>query len=533
MNGSHGVQTLHGAIASWARSNPGSTAIAAPGRRPLSYEALDRQVRLLGARLRGAGLRRGDRVAVAIPNGPELAVALLGASSAAACVPLNLASTAPELSSLYRELEIRALLTTEGDDQAAALAARSAGIQLIRCEIDPGAPAGALAPDAGATGAAEVPDAMSGDDVACALQTSGTTARPKMLPWTHRNLVAFGMDIARRLSLRPDDVSLNVMPLFHSHGLFVSVIGAVMAGGAVACTPGFVFAPEFFSWLEECRPTWYTAVPTVHEAILAHAADNADVLARHRLRFIRSASSSLAPKNKERLEATFGVPLVETYGLTEVVGWLSCTGLPGQPGKPRSVGQPGPEVAIMNDRGALLPPGQVGEIVVRGETRAVPYLGEPLRLVDGWYRTGDAGLLDGDGFLFITGRLKEMINRGGEKISPQEVDDALLRHPGVAAAVSFGVAAPAIGEEVEAAVVLGEGVRATSAELREFVAAHLAPFKVPRRIFLVKELPKGATGKLRRTEVATLLRGNDDKRPAGDTPQGGLGPGDSVQGDPG
>jgi acyl-CoA synthetase (AMP-forming)/AMP-acid ligase II len=299
------------------------------------------------------------------------------------------------------------------------------------------------------------------------------------------------------------------MPLFHIHGLMAATLASLAAGAQVSCTPGFN-ALRFFGWLDEVRPTWYTAVPTMHQAILARAERNREILARSRLRLIRSSSASLPPQVMAELEAAFGAPVIESYGMTEAAHQMASSPLPPRPRKPGLVGvAAGPEVAIMDEAGALLPAGTIGEVVIRGPNVTPGYESNPeanfRAFTHGWFRTGDQGVLDEDGYLRLTGRLKELINRGGEKIAPLEVDEILMDHPAVLQVVTFGMPHPMLGEEVAAAVVLRDGHAATERELRDFAAARLADFKVPRRVVVVPEIPKGATGKLQRIGLAARL----------------------------
>jgi acyl-CoA synthetase (AMP-forming)/AMP-acid ligase II len=299
------------------------------------------------------------------------------------------------------------------------------------------------------------------------------------------------------------------MPLFHIHGLMAGLLAPLAAGSRVFCTTGFN-ALRFFAWMGEARPTWYTAVPTMHQAILSRAAPNGEVIASNPLRFIRSSSSSLPPQLIQELEATFGAPLIESYGMTEASHQMASNPLP--PGKrvPGTVGvAAGPEVAIMDERGDLLPPGRTGEIVIRGENVTLGYENNPeanaAAFTHGWFRTGDQGVMSEDGYLSITGRLKEIINRGGEKISARVVDEVLMDHPAIEQVVTFAVPHVKLGEDVAAAVVLREGASLTEKEVREFAARRLADFKVPRKVLFLPEIPKGATGKLQRIGLAAKL----------------------------
>jgi acyl-CoA synthetase (AMP-forming)/AMP-acid ligase II len=301
---------------------------------------------------------------------------------------------------------------------------------------------------------------------------------------------------------------LNIMPLFHIHGLIAGLLAPLAGGGSVFCTPGFN-ALKFFGWMREARPTWYTAVPTMHQAILARAGGNAAVIRENPLRFVRSSSSSMPPQVIRELEAAFAAPLIEAYGMTEAAHQMTSNPLSGKR-IPGSVGRAaGPEVAIMDAAGALVPAGASGEIVIRGVNVTPGYENNPeanhAAFTNGWFRTGDQGVMDGEGYVSITGRLKEIINRGGEKISPREVDEVLMDHPAVAQVVTFACPHEKLGEDVAAAVVLREGEALDAKQLREFAATRLADFKVPRKILFLSEIPKGPTGKLQRIGLAEKL----------------------------
>jgi acyl-CoA synthetase (AMP-forming)/AMP-acid ligase II len=341
------------------------------------------------------------------------------------------------------------------------------------------------------------------------LHTSGTTSRPKIVPLSGANIAASARNIRTTLALSPADRCLNIMPLFHIHGLIAAVTSSLSAGASIWATPGFN-ALKFFQWLDAVAPTWYTAVPTMHQAILARAPRNPESVEKARLRFIRSSSSSLPPQVMAELEATFRCPVIEAYGMTEATHQMASNPLTPKPRKAGSVGPAaGPEVAIMAADGALLAAGAVGEIVIRGPNVTGGYENNPKANAEafahGWFHTGDQGTMDADGYLRITGRLKEIINRGGEKVSPREVDEVLMDHPAVAQVVTFAMPHRKLGEDVAAAIVLREGSEASERELRDFCAARLADFKVPRKLVFLAEIPKGATGKLQRIGLAEKL----------------------------
>jgi acyl-CoA synthetase (AMP-forming)/AMP-acid ligase II len=489
----------------------GGPAIGAPGRPDLSYAALSAHLDATARQLAGLGVKPGDAVAIVLPNGPEMATAFLAVATAAVAAPLNPAYTVDEFAFYMEDLSAKLLIVQAGVETPARAAAARLGVRMVEVTVAGGAPAGAFTlTEGGAPAPAAAAATRNGpEDVALVLHTSGTTSRPKIVPLTARNVCASGANIAATLELTPADRCLNVMPLFHIHGLIAATLSTMTAGGFISCTPGFN-AMKFFGWMKDIRPTWYTAVPTMHQAILTRADRNADVIKDVPLRFIRSSSASLPLPVFRALEETFHCPVIEAYGMTEASHQMASNLLPPRSRKPGSVGvAAGPEVAIMGDDGALLPRGATGEIVIRGENVTPGYQNNPKanaeNFVNGWFRTGDQGIMDEDGYLTISGRLKEIINRGGEKVSPREVDDVLLEHPAVDQAVTFALPHDKLGEEVAAVIVLKEGATATAAEIRDYAGKTLAGFKVPREIIFVPEIPKGATGKLQRIGLAQKL----------------------------
>jgi oxalate---CoA ligase len=498
-------RTLRGLIAS-ARED--AVAIAAHGAPPLSYAALRALIDRTQRSLNELGIGRGDRVAIVLPNGPEMAAAFLCVASAATSAPLNPAYKQDEFEFYLEDLKAKALIVEAGSESPALRAAEKLGVAVIALTPEPQAGGGAFRLSDSPTGAAARPGPAEPQDIALILHTSGTTARPKIVPLAHANIWTSARNIAASLELSAIDRALNVMPLFHIHGLIAGLSAPLSRGGAVFCTPGFN-ALKFFAEMEEAKPTWYTAVPTMHQAILTRAGRHKEIITRHALRFVRSSSSSLPPTVIGELEAAFRCPVIEAYGMTEATHQMASNPLNGIR-KPGSVGVPaGPEIAIMDEAGQLLSRGETGEVVIRGENVTAAYENNPKAngeaFVNGWFRTGDQGVIDADGYLTLTGRLKEIINRGGEKISPREVDEALMDHPAVLQAVAFAVPHPMLGEDVGAAVVLREGQSATEQELGAFLSERLAAFKTPRKILFLAEIPKGATGKLQRIGLAQKL----------------------------
>ncbi|HKU54137.1 MAG TPA: acyl--CoA ligase [Rhizomicrobium sp.] len=482
-------------------------AIGAPERQALPHRGL----RTLAARtvrdLNGMGIGRNDRVAIVLPNGPEMASAFMTIACGATTAPLNPAYRAEEFDFYLSDLNAKALVILEGMESPALAVAASCDIPVVR--LIPERLAGDFRLEADLSGSPAAPGMAEEDDTALVLHTSGTTSRPKIVPLSHRNVTASAYHIGNTLALREEDVCLNIMPLFHIHGLIAATLSSIAAGSSAVCTPGFN-ALKFFHWFQEENPTWYTAVPTMHQAILSRADRNRDIIAKGRLRLIRSSSSSLPPQVMEALERTFEVPVIEAYGMTEASHQMASNPLPPHPRFAGCVGlAAGPDVAIMDEAGNLLAAGSVGEIVIRGRNVTKGYEANPdanaKAFANGWFRTGDQGVMDEKGYLRLTGRLKELINRGGEKISPLEIDTVIMDHPAVAQVVTFGMPHDKLGEDVAAAVVLREGAACDERELRAFIGQRVADFKVPRKILFLAEIPKGATGKLQRIGLAEKL----------------------------
>jgi acyl-CoA synthetase (AMP-forming)/AMP-acid ligase II/aryl carrier-like protein len=500
---------LSALVGKQARQLPHSPAILAPGREGLSYAGLWEQIRNIGDRLRGLGISPDDRVAVVLPNGPEMATAFLAVASCAACAPLNPAYQAAEFRFYLQDLKARALLLREGDDSPARGVAEELGLTVIELRVDAARPAGCFDLLASEPGMPIQGGPDLGRKTALILHTSGTTSRPKIVPLSHANLAASAMNIAHFLALSGQDRCLNVMPLFHIHGLVGALLSSLAGGGSLICSPGFA-AHHFFGWIGEYQPTWYTAVPTIHQSVISHGAAYRRVAPDHQFRFVRSSSAALPPRTLHEMENLFQAPVIEAYGMTEASHQMASNPLPPAPRKPGSVGVPaGAEIAIMDESGRKLERGQRGEIAIRGAGVTTGYENNPeanaKAYTDGWFRTGDQGYLDDEGYLFITGRLKEIVNRGGEKISPREVDEALLDHPAVAQATAFAVPHATLGEDLAAAVVLRSGEDLSEAELREHLFGKLADFKVPSRIVFLDEIPKGPTGKIQRSSLHEKL----------------------------
>lgn len=485
-------------------------AIAAPEREALTYAAFREHIAQAVATLNKFGIGRNNPVAIVLPNGPDMASAFVAIAAGATTAPLNPAYRQEEFEFYLADLNARLLIVEAGSTTPARAAANKLKIPVAELVSSPDVGAGlfTLSGEAVAIGP-KTRGYAKPDDIALVLHTSGTTSRPKIVPLSHRNICASAAHICESLSLTPEDSCLNIMPLFHIHGLMAAVLSSLCAGASVFCTTGFN-ALKFFTWMKESNPTWYTAVPTMHQAILDRASRNKDVIEQGRLRLIRSSSASLPPQVMKALEDAFHAPVIESYGMTEAAHQMASNPLPPREQRPGSVGlAAGPEVAIMDDAGSLLANGTIGEVVIRGPNVTTGYQNNPeanaKAFTNGWFRTGDQGMIDSDGYLRLTGRLKEIINRGGEKISPREIDEVLMDHPAVHQAVTFAVPHEKLGEDVAAALVLKEKAIATEKEVRDFAKQRLADFKIPRKILILAEIPKGPTGKLQRIGLAEKL----------------------------
>jgi len=483
-------------------------AIAAPGTVPLSYRALRALVEQTIGSLNGFGVGRNDRVAIVLPNGPDMATAFIAIASGATAAPLNPTYKADEFEFYMSDVKAKALVVEAGSNSPAVEVAEKLGMKIIVLNPEHAKGAGAFTLTCDAASGDCQKGYAEPDEIALILHTSGTTSRPKIVPLSQRNVSVSSGNIAETLGFAAKDCGLNIMPLFHIHGLMAGVLAPLSAGGRVFCTSGFN-ALRFFAWMDEAKPTWYTAVPTMHQAILTRAGGNKEIIARNPLRFVRSSSSSMPPQVISEVEKIFGAPLIESYGMTEASHQMASNPLKGAR-KPGAVGiAAGPEVAIMGDSGELLKAGEIGEIVIRGDNVTKGYENNPsanaTAFTNGWFRTGDQGVMDEDRYISLTGRLKEIINRGGEKISPREVDEILMDHPSVQQVVVFAMPHDKLGEEVAAAIVLREGSKTDEKELREFCSQRLAAFKVPRKIVFLEQIPLGATGKLQRIGLAEKL----------------------------
>jgi acyl-CoA synthetase (AMP-forming)/AMP-acid ligase II len=475
----------------------------------ITYGNLREQVRAVSEQLAAAGVRRGDRVATSLTNGLPVIVSFLAAGVAGTAAPLNPAYKEDDFKFYLDDTAAKVfLLPRDGADDAR----RAAGDKVPIITIDMDASGTVTLRDAAGTPLPRTPvnPLPTVDDVALVLHTSGSTGRPKRVPLKHANLSISAQNVAKHYALTTDDVSLCVMPLFHVHGLVASTLATFVSGGTVV-VPAKFSPLSFWRTARDHNVTWYSAVPTLHQLLLARAGDPSDPSRRpagtEKLRFIRSCSASLPPAVMHALESAFGAPVLEAYGMTEAAHQMASNPLPPRQRKPGSVG-PGSDVqiSIMDKAGQHLAVGEAGEVVIKGPNVITGYENNPeanaSSFVDGWFRTGDQGVLDENGYLTLVARIKELINRGGEKISPREIDEVLLTHPSIAEAVCFGVPHGTWGEEVEAAVVLRENASCSDADLIAFCKERMADFKRPKQIHITQAIPRTATGKIQRGVVA-------------------------------
>ena len=469
----------------------------------VTYQGLRDQVAAMADALAAIGIQRGDRVATSLPNGLPAIVSFLAASVAGTAAPLNPGYREEEVSFYLEDTGAKVLLCPADGAAEARSAAAKRGVPVYSLETD----AAGFVRIAGAPGGKTAAE-PSPDDAALILHTSGSTGRPKRVPILHRNLAASTRNIAAHYTLSPADVALCVMPLFHVHGLVASTLSTLLTGGTVV-VPNKFNPLSFWRTVRDTGATWYSAVPTIHNLLLARAGGERPA-GSEGLRFIRSCSAALPPEMMARMEQSFGAPVLEAYGMTEASHQMASNPQPPAPRKPGSVGPgTGVRIAIMDDEGNLLASGERGEVVIQGPNVVAGYENNAeanaKSFTRGWFRTGDQGYLDADDYLLLTGRIKELINRGGEKIGPREIDEVLLSHPSVTEAVAFGFPHPTWGEEVAAAVVMPEPV--SEAAVLAFCKERLADFKCPKKLYVVKTIPRTATGKIQRGEVAKALIG--------------------------
>ena len=478
-------------------------AIVIPEGPTLSYGALSDEIERVAGVLAAAGVKAGRPVSIVLGNNLEFLVSFLAVTRAGAiAAPLNSAYTVDEFKFFMEDADAQLAIVPPGDH-----AGREAAGQLGVPTLD-GSSNGAhvvIARDGSELTLTKDVPPPSPEDVALFLHTSGTTSRPKGVPLTHKNLLTSLDNIKNTYALTPDDVAMVVMPLFHVHGLIGVALSTLNSGGSIV-VPSRFSATTFWRDQASTGATWYSAVPTIHQILLMRADD--DDAPHESFRLIRSCSAALVPAVFKQLEDRFGAPVLEAYGMTEAAHQMSSNLLPPGERVPGSVGMgTGVEIGIMDEAGKMAPLGDRAEVVIKGANVTHGYNNNPEAnaeaFTDGWFRTGDQGIMDAEGRLTLTGRLKELINRAGEKISPLEVDATLLDHPAVAEAVCFAVPDVKYGEVVQAAVVLSGD--ADEAAIQAFCREHLADFKVPERIYIADSLPRTATGKIQRRHVSAAF----------------------------
>ena len=468
----------------------------------LNYKDLKSFIDKISKQLAGNGLSNKDRAAIVLPNGPYMASSFLAISSYMSAAPLNPSYKSEEYEFYLKDLNPKIVLVEKNSENPVVDVAKKLKIEL--CEINP--------EKDGPSGIFNIYEKESEyslpdeNDEALVLHTSGTTSRPKIVPLTNKNIFSSAENISKSLNLSKNDHCLNIMPLFHIHGLIAILASSMKAGASVCASNGFN-AIKFLDMAKSEKITWYSGVPTMHQAILLRARRNLEVAKLLKLRLIRSSSASLPPVVFKDLNDVFSCPVIEAYGMTEATHQMTSNPLPPKQQKAGFVGLPaGPEVCIMNENGEVLNQGDEGEVCIKGENVTLGYdnneEANKTSFTNGWFRTGDQGYFDNEGYLKISGRLKEIINKGGEKISPLEVDNVLMDHPLIDQAVCFGYEDKMLGENIASAIIIKSGEICSENDVLEYAKEKLAKFKIPKKIFFVEEIPKGATGKLQRNVLA-------------------------------
>ncbi len=503
------TETIGDIVRRHARAAPDAPAFVAEGQDPLSYGELVRLMDRVQQRLNAMGYGRGDRIAIVGDSGLALAALVTGIWGCATAAPMNPALTVGEFAIYLQDLKVQAVAVDGKMDTPARAAAKEIGLPILEVDrVDRGVAGMIDIRSTSDPGKTARPGAAQLDDLALVLATSGTTSHSKIVPISHRQLSTKLDRRVKAFGLTASDRCLNLMPLFHGHGLHTALGATLYSGGSLVTLPAFS-EDAFFRLLETLAPTWYTGSYTFHHTICAAAPSHAAAIEKSRLRFMRTGSGHLDPRIADELEVIFRAPVNESYSNTEV-GLICCNPLPPAIRKHGTVGLPVHDgVAIIGPDKQFLAPGQRGEVVVRSADLFTGYENDPAAndqcFIDGWFRTGDEGVLDDDGYLTLTGRIKDIINRGGEKITPSEVDDALMSHPDVQEAASFPVPHPRLGEEIAAVVVLEPNSELSTSDLRAYLLERISGFKIPKQIVFAEEIPKSATRKVQRHQLAEAL----------------------------
>ena len=453
-------------------------------------------------------IEKNEVVAIVSNNGPKAATSFLSIAASATAAPLNPSYKEPEFKFYLEDLKAKILIVDSDSHFEARAAAKNLGIKILEIvERDKPGDITLFENDKEVSQKKFSPNTST--NFALVLHTSGTTSRPKIVPLTVSNILNSANNISKTLRLSNIDRYLNIMPLFHIHGLIAGVLSTFYSGGSIICSNGFdIFS--FFKLIKEFNPTWYSGVPTMHQTILSRAERNEEIINQSNIRFIRSSSASLPIQVLHDLESTFSCPVIEAYGMTEASHQMTSNPMPPEKQKAGFVGKPaGPEVCIMDSQGNKLNTGEDGEVCIRGDNVTNGYENNEeankTAFINGWFRTGDQGHFDDEGYLKISGRLKEIINRGGEKVSPLEVDNILMEHEAVEQVVTFAVKDNLLGEAIGVAIVLKSGIDCNETDIKNYARKHLADFKIPKYIRFLEEIPKGATGKLQRIGLAEKL----------------------------
>ena len=482
--------------------NDNNVALTSENSPPLLYKDLKSFVNKIASQLAGNGISNKDRAAIVLPNGPFMASSFLTLSSYMSAAPLNPSYKTNEYEFYLKDLNPKIVIVEPNSSNEVVGVAKNLNIPVCEMKIKKDDPSG-LFNLFDIESEYQLPEE---NDEGLVLHTSGTTSRPKIVPLTNKNIYSSAENISKSLNLSEVDHCLNIMPLFHIHGLIAILAASIRSGASVCASNGFN-ALKFLELAKSEKITWYSGVPTMHQAILLRAEKNLELAKNLNLRLIRSSSASLPPAVFEKLNSVFGCSVIEAYGMTEATHQMTSNPLPPKKQKPGFVGIPaGPEVCIMNEKDKILDQGETGEVCIKGDNVTLGYDNNPEAnknsFTNGWFRTGDQGYFDQNGYLKISGRLKEIINKGGEKISPLEVDNVLMDHPLIEQAVCFGYEDKMLGEDIAAAIIVKEGKNCSETDVKTYAQEKLAKFKIPKKIFFVNEIPKGATGKLQRNVLA-------------------------------
>ena len=482
--------------------NDNNVALTSENSPPLLYKDLKSFVNKIASQLAGNGISNKDRAAIVLPNGPFMASSFLTLSSYMSAAPLNPSYKTNEYEFYLKDLNPKIVIVEPNSSNEVVGVAKNLNIPVCEIKIKKDDPSG-LFNLFDIESEYQLPEE---NDEGLVLHTSGTTSRPKIVPLTNKNIYSSTENISKSLNLSEADHCLNIMPLFHIHGLIAILAASIRSGASICASNGFN-ALKFLELAKSEKITWYSGVPTMHQAILLRAEKNLELAKNLNLRLIRSSSASLPPAVFEKLNSVFGCSVIEAYGMTEATHQMTSNPLPPKKQKPGFVGIPaGPEVCIMDEKDKILDQGETGEVCIKGDNVTLGYDNNPEAnknsFTNGWFRTGDQGYFDQNGYLKISGRLKEIINKGGEKISPLEVDNVLMDHPLIEQAVCFGYEDKMLGEDIAAAIIVKEGKNCSETDVKTYAQEKLAKFKIPKKIFFVNEIPKGATGKLQRNVLA-------------------------------